>query len=96
MVLRSFQTAKLLLKEKRKMAKQYAVYHTEKGEISSGGIGNHIDRKEGAEWSYQHADPERIHLNENIIVTEHCSKKLSEAISIEFPRVTMPEIMPEN
>ena len=63
------------------MAKQYAVYHTEKGEISSGGIGNHIDRKEGAEWSYQHADPERIHLNENIIVTEHCSKKLSEAIS---------------
>ena len=29
------------------MAKQYAVYHTEKGEISSGGIGNHIDRKEG-------------------------------------------------
>ena len=33
------------------MAKQYAVYHTEKGEISSGGIGNHIDRKEGAEWS---------------------------------------------
>jgi hypothetical protein len=63
------------------MAKQYAVYHTEKGGISSGGIGNHIDRKEGAEWSYQHADPERIHLNENIIVTEHCSKKLSEAIS---------------
>ena len=72
---------KIIAKRKRKMAKQYAVYHTEKGEISSGGIGNHIDRKEGAEWSYQHADPERIHLNENIIVTEHCSKKLSEAIS---------------
>lgn len=63
------------------MAKQYAVYHTEKGEISSGGIGNHIDRKEGAEYSYQHADPERLHLNENIVVTEHCTKKLSDAIS---------------
>ena len=77
------------------MAKQYAVYHTEKGKflrVES----ETISIEKGAEWSYQHADPERIHLNENIIVTEHCSKKLSKQFRIEFPRVTMPEIMPEN
>lgn len=43
----------------------YAVYHVEKGQTSSGGIGNHIDRKEGAEHTYQHADPARRHLNQN-------------------------------
>ena len=47
----------------------YAVYHTEKGKISSGGIGNHIDREQGAEHTYKHSDPERIHLNEHITVT---------------------------
>src|SRR5690606_35669005 len=43
----------------------YAVYHVEKGKTSSGGIGNHIDRKKGAEHTYQHADPSRRHLNQN-------------------------------
>lgn len=43
----------------------YAVYHMEKGQNSSGGIGNHIDRKVGAEHTYQHADPNRQHLNKN-------------------------------
>lgn len=43
----------------------YAVYHVEKGQTSSGGIGNHIDRKKGAEHTYQHADPNRQHLNQN-------------------------------
>lgn len=43
----------------------YAVYHVEKGQTSSGGIGNHIDRKKGAEHTYQHADPNRQHLNRN-------------------------------
>ena len=55
------------------MAKQYAVYHTEKGNFF-GWNRKPYRSKEGAEWSYQHADPERIHLNENIIVTEHCSR----------------------
>lgn len=59
----------------------YAVYHAEKGSISSGGIGKHIDREVGAEHTYQHADKERTHLNENILVNEHCSKKLHVAIS---------------
>src|SRR5690606_6075653 len=43
----------------------YAVYHVEKGQTSSGGIGNHIDRKKGAEHTYKHADPSRRHLNQN-------------------------------
>ena len=59
----------------------YAVYHAEKGAVSSGGIGKHIDREVGAEHTYQHADKERTHLNENILVNEHCSKKLHLAIS---------------
>lgn len=42
---------------------QFAVLHTEKGSISSGGIGNHIDRTKGAEHTYPHADPNRTHLN---------------------------------
>lgn len=61
--------------------KQFAVLHTEKGKISSGGTGNHIDRKVGAERTYRHADPNRRHLN--IIVSLHQDRhllKLSEAI----------------
>ena len=38
------------------MSKQYATYHAEKGSVSSGGIGKHIDRAEGAEHTYRHAD----------------------------------------
>lgn len=41
----------------------YAVYHMEKGSSTSGGMGNHIDRTEGKEHTYPHADPERKHLN---------------------------------
>lgn len=43
----------------------FAVYHGKKGQTSSGGIGAHIDREEGAEHTYQHADPSRRHLNQN-------------------------------
>ena len=72
------------------MAKQYAVYHTEKGKflrVESETIS--IEKR--AEWSYQHADPERIHLNENIIVTEHCSKKLSKQFRINFRGLQCPK-----
>ena len=58
----------------------YAVYHTEKGKISSGGIGNHIDRKAGAEHTYPHADPDRGKLNQSFAITEHCRKPLHQAI----------------
>ena len=59
----------------------YAVYHTEKGKISSGGIGNHIDRKEEGKHTFKHSDPERRHLNVNYELNEHCKKPLQQAIS---------------
>jgi hypothetical protein len=59
----------------------YAVYHAEKGAVSPGGIGNHIDREPRAKHTYRHADPERIHLNEHITVNAHCDKVLQLAIS---------------
>lgn len=59
----------------------YAVYHTEKGKISSGGIGNHIDRKEGAEHTYKHSDPAKRNLNQSFAITEHCRKPLHQAIA---------------
>ena len=59
----------------------YAVYHAEKGAVSPGGIGKHIDREPGAEHTYQHSDPERRDLNQNILLNEHCKKALHTAIS---------------
>ena len=59
----------------------YAVYHTEKGKISSGGIGNHIDRKEEGKHTFKHSDPERRHLNVNYELNENCKKPLKQAIS---------------
>lgn len=59
----------------------YAVYHTEKGKISSGGIGKHIDREQGAEHTYRHSDPAKRNLNQSFIITEHCKKPLHEAIA---------------
>ena len=63
-------------------AMAYAIYHVEKGNISSGGIGNHIDRKEGKKHTYQHADPERRHLNKNIVVPNNRQRMpLADAIN---------------
>jgi hypothetical protein len=59
----------------------YAVYHVEKGGISSGGIGNHIDRAAGAEHSYRHSDASQRHLNKNYEVTKYCQLPLHEAIT---------------
>lgn len=58
----------------------FAVYHTEKGKTSSGGIGNHIDRKVGTEHSYRHADPARRHLNQTFLVNANCKLPLHQAI----------------
>ena len=59
----------------------FAVYHTEKGNVSSGGIGKHIDREEGAEHTYRHSDPSKRNLNQSFEITEHCKKPLNQAIS---------------
>lgn len=52
----------------------YAVYHMEKGNSSSGGIGNHIDRTQGKEHSYLQADPARKNLNIHFDVYEKRNK----------------------
>lgn len=60
----------------------YAVLHSEKGSTSSGGIGNHIDRVKGMEHSFQHSNPELIHLNQNYKVPNDRQRmKLSDAIN---------------
>lgn len=60
----------------------YAVLHSTKGGKSSGGLGNHIDRVEGMEHTYKHADPERKNLNINFNVFKERQKmKLSDAIN---------------
>ena len=41
----------------------FAVYHTSKGKGSGGGLGNHIDRIKGKEYTYKNADSDRTHLN---------------------------------
>lgn len=58
----------------------YAVYHSEKGKISTGGIGHHIDRADGKEHSYRHADLDKKHLNQHISVTPLCKIPLHQAI----------------
>jgi len=59
----------------------YAVYHAEKGKISSGGIGAHIDRAKGFEHTYRHADPALAHLNRSFEINAHCNKLLHVAVA---------------
>ena len=58
----------------------FAVYHLEKGKISSGGLGNHIDRVPGMERTYKHADPSRLALNVYYPCNGYENMKLSSAI----------------
>lgn len=59
----------------------FAVFHAEKMSASGAGLGNHIDRKEGHEHTFQNADAERRHLNQAFAVTGHCVKPLHTAIT---------------
>lgn len=56
-------------------------YHVEKGDAGAGGLGHHIDRTEGQEHTYKHADPSRIHLNQNYFINEYCKMSLPNAIN---------------
>lgn len=58
----------------------YAVYHCEKGSVSPGGIGNHIDRVKGCEHSYQQADPSKLGLNVHFKLNEYSEIPLNKAI----------------
>ena len=58
----------------------YAVYHTEKGKVSSSVIGKHIDREPGAEYTFKHADPDRRHLNQIFELNKFCKMPVHEAV----------------
>lgn len=47
------------------MSKQFAIYHTEKGKGSGGGLGNHIDRVPGKEHTYKNANPKLLKVNKD-------------------------------
>ena len=60
----------------------YCVLHCKKGKDSGGGLGNHIDRTEGKEYSYRHADKSRLGLNEDFALEKF--KNLSMPDAIDF------------
>jgi len=60
---------------------QYAVFHSEKSKASGGGLGNHIDRVEGKEHTYPHANPKEKHLNVNFEIGGYDKMKLHEAVA---------------
>lgn len=58
-----------------------AVLHFEKhGEPTSGSLGHHIDREQGKEYSYRHADLTKTHLNKSYQVNELCQMDYNAAI----------------
>lgn len=56
-------------------------YHVEKGLDSSGGLGHHIDRTEGQEHTYPHADLSRVNLNRNFELNKYCKMSLPDAVN---------------
>lgn len=63
--------------------KSYAVLHVEKGSGSGGGLGNHIDRTEGMQHTYPHANPEykqynREYIKSGLSLPEAINKRISE------------------
>lgn len=60
----------------------FAVGRAEKGKGSGGGLGHHIDRTKGQEYTYEHADLSKTHLNRNFNVPNDRHKmSLQDAIS---------------
>lgn len=60
----------------------FAVGRAEKGRGSGGGLGDHIDRTKGKEYTYPHANDSETHLNQNYPVPEGRDKMdLKDAIS---------------
>lgn len=58
----------------------YAIFHAEKGKSSGTTLGYHIDRTDGQEHTYSHADPMRKKQNVDFTAKEFKGKKLSECI----------------
>lgn len=59
----------------------YAVYNTQKGKGSGGGLGNHIDRVPGMQHTYRSADENRTKYNKSFNVGKYSKMPLPEAIS---------------
>lgn len=58
----------------------YAVFHASKGSGTGGKLGAHIDRDESQKQTFKSADPERMHLNRDLLNNEFSKMKLEDAI----------------
>lgn len=58
----------------------YAVFHASKGSGTGGKLGAHIDRDESQKQTFKSADPERTHLNVDLLDNEFSKMKLEHAI----------------
>lgn len=58
----------------------YAVFHASKGSGGGGKLGAHIDRDKSQKQTFKSADPERTHLNRDLLNNEFSKMKLEDAI----------------
>lgn len=58
----------------------YAVFHASKGSGTGGKLGAHIDRDQSQKQTFKSADPERTHLNKDLLNNEFSNMKLEDAI----------------
>lgn len=59
----------------------YAVFHASKGTGGGGKLGAHIDRDKSQKQTFKSADPEREHLNKDLIDNHYSKMKLPDAIN---------------
>lgn len=59
----------------------YAVFHASKGSGGGGKLGAHIDRDKSQKQTFKSADPEREHLNKDLIENHYSKMKLPDAIN---------------
>jgi len=59
----------------------YAVFHASKGSGGGGKLGAHIDRDKTQKQTFKSADPEREHLNKDLINNHYSKMKLPDAIN---------------
>jgi len=59
----------------------YAVFHATKGSGGGGKLGAHIDRDKSQKQTFKSADPEREHLNKDLINNRYSKMKLPDAIN---------------
>ena len=70
-----------MLKEKEKFMGQAVLHYQKNGKSSGGSLGHHIDREEGKEYSYRHADLSKTKENIYVQVNQLCRSPYNEAIA---------------